>query len=291
MDVCEQRRHRVVALVGNPAGEHLVEDAAERVDVGAGVRAAPGDLFRRHVVDRADHRSLDRQSRNGVELLGQSEVGQVGVLLAVLDRDQDVRGLDVAVHEAAAVGGVQRGRELLEQLDRSRRLDRPLLDQDLAEVGAGDVVHDEEQHPLMLARVMDPDDVRVMQRGGDARLALEPLAELLVLGERGRQHLERVDPVQRDVRDAVDEAHAAAADQLVNAVAPDHGAALQLVASYCHRLILSGPPPTHCEKCCAGRVPQRAFPELIGAGCVVKNAARVVSATAPRRARARPELP
>ena len=40
VDVREQGCDRVLALVGHLAGEHLVEDAAQRVDVGAGVDAS-----------------------------------------------------------------------------------------------------------------------------------------------------------------------------------------------------------------------------------------------------------
>ena len=259
MHVGEQRRHRVVALIRDPSGEHLVEDAAERVDVRARVGATAGYLLGRHVVDGSDHRSLHGQPGDGVELLGQAEVGQIRVLLAVLDRDQDVGGLDVAMNQPAAVGGVERGGELLEQLDCPVRLDRPVLDQHLAQVGAGDVIHHEEQHPLVLAGVVDPDDVRVVQRRGDPHLALEPLAELLVLGQRGGEDLQRIDPVQRDIGDAVDQSHPATADEVVDPVTADYRTVLQLVASYRHRPILSGPSPTQCENCCAGRLPPHAF--------------------------------
>ena len=156
------------------------------------------------------------------------------MLLAVLDGDQDVRRLDVSVDESAAVCGVERRRELLEQIDGPAWLERPLLEQNLAQVGAGDVVHHEEQHSFVLAGVMDADDVGVVQRGGDPHLALESLAELLVLGQLGGEHLQRVDPVQRDVSRAVHDAHAAAADQLIDAVAPDYRAGPQLIASHRH---------------------------------------------------------
>ena len=42
--------------------------------------------------------------------LHEPEVGQVRVLLVALAGEQDVAGLDVAVDEPAAVGGVERGR-------------------------------------------------------------------------------------------------------------------------------------------------------------------------------------
>ena len=96
------------------------------MSVRASVRAAC-DLLGRHVVDGSDHQPFRGQSRRGVELLREPEVGQVRVLLAVLDRDQDVCRLDVSVHEPAAMCGVKCGRQLFEQVDGPGRLDRSLL--------------------------------------------------------------------------------------------------------------------------------------------------------------------
>ena len=142
--------------------------------------------------------------------------------------------------EAAVVRCVERRGELLEQLHRPVRVDRAVLEQDLAQVGSGHVVHDEEQHPVVLAGVVDSHHVGVVQRSGDPHLPLEALAELLVLSQGRRQHLERIDSVQRDVCGPVDQAHAAATDQLVDSVSANYRATLQLVASHCHVWILSG---------------------------------------------------
>jgi hypothetical protein len=51
-----------------------------------------------------------------------------------------------------------------------------------------------------------------------ARLAQEPLAEALVLGQLRGDQLERHRPLQRQVGGAVDHAHPAATDQSVNSV-------------------------------------------------------------------------
>jgi hypothetical protein len=157
------------------------------------------------------------------------------MLLAVAHRDQDVRRLDVSMDEAAAVCGVKRGRGLLEQINRASRFDRSVLQQDLAEVRSRDVVHDEEQQPLIVARVMNPHDVSVVQRGRRSNLASEALAELLILAQCRVQDLQRVDPVERDVCDAIDQPHSAAADQLVDPITPDYSAPLQFIASDWHR--------------------------------------------------------
>ena len=234
MDVREQLRDRVLALVGNLAGEHLEEHATERVDVSARVGVASGDLLRRHVVDGADDGSLRGQAGGRVRPLGHPEVRQVGVLGAIGDGDQDVRRLDVAVHQALGVGGVERRGALREQIDRPARIERSRFTDDLAQVGADDVVHHEEHEPFLFSGVVDRDHVGVVDRRGDPHLAPEALPERRVIGQLGRQHLQRVDALQRDVRHPVDDPHAAAADQLVDPVAPDHEATRELTASRLH---------------------------------------------------------
>src|SRR5947208_253471 len=54
------------------------------------------------------------------------------------------------------------------------------------------------------------------QRGGALRLAHEALAELLVLGQLRRQHLQRDRPPEARLARAVDDAHSAAADQALD---------------------------------------------------------------------------
>ena len=158
--------------------------------------------------------------------LGQAEVREVAVLLAGGDCDQDVRGLDVAVDEALLVRRVERIGDLGEELDRASRLEGALLGEDLREVAALDVAHGEEEDAVLLARLEDRDDVRVVEGGGDLRLPQEALPETLVLRELGGDHLERDLAAEPGFLGAVDRAHAAAADERLDAVtrkvAPDH---------------------------------------------------------------------
>ena len=86
-----------------PAGEHLEEHDARGVDVGAGVGDAPGDQFRRQVGDGAEQ-DAGAGGRGGGGA-GQAEVGDLDP--AVVGED-DVLGLDVAVHDAGAVRGAER---------------------------------------------------------------------------------------------------------------------------------------------------------------------------------------
>ncbi len=99
---------------------------------------------------------------------------------------------------------------------------------------------------------MNRDDVRMVNRRGDAHLTREPAPERLILSEFRCEHLERVDPSQRDVRDPVHDPHPAAADQLVDPVPADDGTALQLTPTQLHRLLLAtglfGAPTTNLRR-------------------------------------------
>ena len=92
--------------------------------------------------------------------------------------------------------------------------------EDLAQVEPVDELHDEVEHPVVLAHRQGRDDVGLVERGGDLRLAQEPLAEALVLGEIRDQHLER-DLAALGILGQVDGTRRAAADQPHDPVAGD----------------------------------------------------------------------
>ena len=71
-----------------------------------------------------------------VEAPREPEVGEIDVLRAV---EQDVRRLDVAVHESARVRRVERCGDLRADRDRPRRLERALRSEQRAEI---DAVHE-----------------------------------------------------------------------------------------------------------------------------------------------------
>ncbi len=82
--------------------------------------------------------------------------------------------------------------------------------------------HRDEQPPVVgLADFVDGADVRVVEGGGGLRFGGEALFGLHVHAENGRQELERDRPAEVGVGGAVDDAHAAAAEQSVDGVVPD----------------------------------------------------------------------
>ena len=80
VEVCVHLRRVVVARVRHAAGEHLEQDAAEGVHVGARVAAALDDPLGRQVVDRPDDRAGLRERRGRRDVARDAEVRQVRVL-------------------------------------------------------------------------------------------------------------------------------------------------------------------------------------------------------------------
>ena len=84
------------------AGEHLVADDAERVDVAAAVELALADrLLGRHVRRRAHGDAGDGEPRVARGGARDAEVGDHGAARRAVE--QDVVGLHVAMHDAARV--------------------------------------------------------------------------------------------------------------------------------------------------------------------------------------------
>jgi hypothetical protein len=139
---------------------------------------------------------------------------------------QDVGGLHVPMHERAPVSGVERVRDVGEHRERPLRRKLLLALQDRSQIASLDEPHRQVELAVVLARLVDRDHVRVVERCRQPRFAQEALPEALVLGQLRGDQLERDRPVQRYVGRAVHDTHPAAPDQLLNAVAgEDHAAA------------------------------------------------------------------
>ena len=153
--------------------------------------------------------------------LGQAEVDDLGDGLAVVEADEDVRGLQVAVDDALLMG-------VLDGLaNRDEELE-PLLDREadvvavLGDRHAFDVFHDEVRPAFVgHAAVKDLGDVGMVHQGEGLPLGLEPREDL------ARVHA-RLDELEGDAAlDRLgllgdpDGAHAAFADLLQQLVAAD----------------------------------------------------------------------
>ena len=75
------------------------------------------------------------------------------------------------------------------------------------------VLHDDEVRAVLLAPVVDADDVGVVEARGVLRLPAEPLDEARVAGELGEEHLDRDAAVELPVASEEDVGHAARRDR------------------------------------------------------------------------------
>ena len=200
------------------AGEHEVERAAERVDVGPDVHHVADGLLRGEVVGRAEDALVVVLLGDAVLLLveepGQAHVEDLDDAGAV---EQQVARLDVAVNHAEFVGVLHADRRLGDVVRGPDRVERLLLQHvagdDLLEARPVHVLHDEEVQLLVLVDVVGADDVRVVEGGDGPGLAVEPVQVRRVVELLDRQHLERDEPLHERVFAQVDRAHAAGADQ------------------------------------------------------------------------------
>ena len=210
---------RVVAAHGVVAGEGLIQDQGQRVDVRGLARGLAFGLLRGHVGERPEDVAGARED----VLAGEArtaEVGQLrrlGGLLAPV-RDEHVLGLDVAVDDAAGVGVGEGPTEGDADLEHLAVEDAPIRDQ-ACERGAFDQLGDQVHGAVADARLVQRHDRGVRQAGARERLTHRPLA--VVPGSEGdplQGHL----ALQQLVRGPPHDAEAARAEALVQPVALQH---------------------------------------------------------------------
>ena len=169
------RRARAVRV---RARQPLVGDERGRPDVGgARDRAAP-HLLRGHVRERAEQAVVDGRVR-----MVDERDAEVGQLEDAVVAHQHVAGLHVAMHDAARVGvgeGVADGRDRAQDrrvVELARCAARP------ARSWPSHELEDDVDVVVVLGRVEQPDDRRMVERRGDPHLAPRaPLQPLVAVG-------------------------------------------------------------------------------------------------------------
>ena len=170
------RRHELLAgaLERRCAGQELVGDHAEGVDVAPVIDGCGGDLLRRHVGGRADH---DARAGDGVIVGGvggdrarNAEVGEEHVAAG----QQHVVRLDIAMDDARRVRVRERVRDFAEHADGVRDRHRAGA-QPAAERFAVDVRHDVEGQIIDGAGIEERKDVRVAKVRRRPDLGDEPI--------------------------------------------------------------------------------------------------------------------
>ena len=137
--------------------------------------------------------------------------------LAVVGQE-DVLGLEVAVHEARVVRGLQRGEQLEPELDHALRGEL-LVAYRLGERVAFEQLEHEVERAIVLAPAVEHlHDARVVDGRGGARLAQEALGGHLRAREARVHQLQGDAPVRELVLRHVHRAHAAGAEQAFDPV-------------------------------------------------------------------------
>jgi hypothetical protein len=148
---------------------------------------------------------------------GDAEVRELDDPAGVVD--QHVRGLHVPVDDTRRVGVVERRGDRLQHLECPVGI-HPAARDLVAQRVARDVLHDDQDALVVGDRVVDADDVRVVQRRADLGLALEAPAD--VLRAVGVQALDRDIALQAAVLCEENGGHSACSQAPLHAVAAGH---------------------------------------------------------------------
>lgn len=202
------------AAVRLGAGQHLVQDDAAGVHIGAGVRRAVLYLLGGEIGDRAQ--DGPGGVRDGAHRAHEAEVGDLDPAVVPY---QDVLRLHVAVHEPRPVRGAERGEDRLQDVQRGPRLEGAAIAQHVAQRAARDVLHRQVDVLPLGTLVEDRDHIGMREPGHRLGLADEALDERGVGRQRRVHHLEGEHPVQPGVHGPVDRGHAAHGDAGIDAVA------------------------------------------------------------------------
>jgi hypothetical protein len=179
-EVPRQQLLQRVRAVGPLAGEHLEHHDAQAVQVGGGRHAMARGLLGAQVVGRAHHVAMPGLGQRrvvGLHRLGHAEIRQRH---GAVDADHDVLGLQVAVHDAALVDGLQRLGHLGQHVQHAL-LGHLAAVELLAQVAALEVLHRDVRVVVGEALVVDADDVRVVD-AGEQRVFLDEARQVLARG-------------------------------------------------------------------------------------------------------------
>ena len=185
-------------------------------------RACSGDMYSGVPSTMPVCVSLQRLllERVGLDGLGDAEVEHLDEVAPAAVDEEDVLGLDVAVHDAALVRRAERRGCLAHDVEHAPLGERALALEQLRQAVPLEVLHDDEGASVLgRARVGDVDDVLVADRRRQPRLLHQALRHLGAIEVLFAQHLDRHGLGQQHVRGLVHGAHAAFADLARQAVA------------------------------------------------------------------------
>ena len=150
----------------------------------------------------------------GADRMGQAEVANFWLVVMI---EQNIRRLDVAVDDTVFVSVGEALADAGDEADHFVWLDRMT-------VGAVEKrltrheLHDDEEHAVHFAEVVDADEVRVVEPCHAFRFGFEARAEHRVLAELARQDLDGDRAIERFLHGAIDGTHAAGGDEAFDVI-------------------------------------------------------------------------
>jgi hypothetical protein len=198
------------------AGDQLVEHDTRAEEIRAVVARLALALLGRHVRGRAHD-----QAGHGKARRVDARDAEVRDLERAAVRQDQVRRLDVAMHDPAIVRVLQRLQELRHDRDDLRQLELRLAVEVFPQARAVDVFHGDVSHVGVLAVLVDRDDVGMVQPPRRARLVAKARHELV--GDVGiddvlAHGLDRDHALDVRIDRLVHDAHGAAAEHALDPV-------------------------------------------------------------------------
>ena len=207
---------RVAAIEWPDAGQHLVQQHAERPDVAPVIDCTTADVFGAHVSQGAEASRI--VNRRQVVYGGNAEIENLHGAVA---EQHDVRRLDVAMNDAARVRGARTTRDLHSDRNRVLEWQPPPLQASRDRLAVVER-HREEQLPLVcLANLKDRADVWMIERRRRTRFREEALFRRRLFAEVWWQELQRDVASQPRVVRLVDDSHPTRVDKLADQILPD----------------------------------------------------------------------
>ena len=196
----QDRRDRVRRRVAPKRAltrEHLVQDRAEREDVGPAVGRLAAHLLRRHVAHRAEDdaglrpaRSCAGPSAAGLVVDLQLREAEVEDLDAPVSREEQVLGLQIPMDDPLLVRGGEPPRDLNRVVERLAHRNGAGGQARAQRLALEELGHDV-RRAVLHAEVVHRRDPRMVEDAGGPRLGLEALEPVRVLREGRGQDLDR----------------------------------------------------------------------------------------------------
>src|SRR5579864_6526379 len=149
--------------------------------------------------------------------LGQSEVKNFGLPAR---RNENVRGLDIAMNDALAVSGVERIGNLDAEVEYGFIFQR-FAENAVRQRLSLEILHGNKWLALVLPKVVNGTNIRMIEGGSGPRFAFKALESLRILCQAFRKKFERYTAAQAGVLGFVHDSHPSAAQFAKDAVMRD----------------------------------------------------------------------